>query len=227
VALDGDPVIVGRGRELVPALDASAVWTVGEDGHIAEIDASGARRAEHVLPDGASFVAEVDGGILLETADALEVWEPVSGTRRRVYDGRAVLAASATRALVDGGLLVDLRNGDAAPLWPMVGDDQVHAGAFSPDGSRLAVWQGRIGTQTTGIAVYDVDDPGARRFAQLQSIDGVVADRLVWSPDGGAVYALVSDDGVGGQRVIGIPVGGDPQTVVSVDRNGWYWLAVA
>jgi hypothetical protein len=99
------------------------------------------------------------------------------------------------------------------------------AGATSPDGTAIAMFTRTSGTRGTGLAIYTASTR-VRQFHRLQSVGDLVSGRIVWAPDGGAVYFLAAAEDGSADRIIGVPVNGSPQTVASFRQRGFYGIAV-
>lgn len=172
----------------------------------------------------------------VETVESIEAVELV-GPRR--FDDVLVVA----QPLADqGGILVtiDLAAGTSErqvvpkDAWPddltteTADDDypEADAAARSPDGTGIAVFTRSSNTRGTGLAIYTASTR-VRQFHRLQSVGDVVSARLVWAPDGQAVYFLAAAEDGSADRIIGVPVNGGPQTIATFGQRGFYGIGVA
>jgi hypothetical protein len=169
----------------------------------------------------------------IETVASIEPLELV-GTPR--FDDVVLV----TQPLADqGGIIVtvDLAAGSIerrvvpkdewpADLTAETGDadfPDAEAAVRSPDGTAIAVFTRSDSTRGTGVAMY-TEATRVRQFHRLQSVGDVVSGRMVWSPDGDAVYFLAADEEGSADRIIGIPVDGSPQTVATFGQRGFYGI---
>jgi len=230
--LRDDPVVIGAAGDIRPSIDADRVWLARGDRWV-RAGADGVVDHEVMMPAGCRFEAEVAEGALLGCDRDLVVVDPATGdVRVRHHDVGPIWAASPTHVLLDQADLLDLVTGAVEPL-PGFGLDtgaELVVAAFSPDGSHLALFSNRPRTREVGVAMVEVGPAcgqGCRHhFHQLLSVGTPVRSRLAWSRDGDVLYLLAGPTSDAADRVIGIPVDGSAQLVATLDRYGWWWLAV-
>lgn len=209
----GEPVALGLASAVAPAIGTGRVWLVRGAEPMQEVWLDGSVQRELELPVEGRPVREVVNGMLVDVGGRFVV---VGFDGRQVLGGLGVRAASATTVLSDLGSLVDVTSGEIGPLSVsgLLLVDIVEA-AFSPDGSRLAVFTGPLGTRRAALHVVDLPSMSLVQRHRMQSVPAPRA--LQWSTHGDAVYLLDDEPGsTSTRRIVGVPLGGAPQTVATI-----------
>ncbi|HWH09767.1 MAG TPA: hypothetical protein VG165_01460 [Solirubrobacteraceae bacterium] len=131
--------------------------------------------------------AALDTGLVLQTVGGLELWDPATGRILRALPGLFPVAARGSRLVSCGRgcpilFVTDTRTGARTQIAPGRGFDfeETYGGAFSPDGSQLAVPAiARGGTRR--VALVDVR---ARAATLIPGPSLGVDDQITWSPTG-------------------------------------------
>jgi hypothetical protein len=143
-------------------------------------------------------VGAFDGGVLFQDRGSVVAWDASSSSvRMSIPDA---FPAAVHRTLVatypdegDGDLrLTDVATGSTRKIEPPAGwrFEPSYEGAFSPDGSRLAVTLRGSGTTGSdeGIGVVDLE------HGHVDSIRSDLVISLAWAPDGDTLFAATFGD---------------------------------
>lgn len=229
---------LGNGWITVPSKDEGRVWlgilARGERGGphrrglstVREIDLDGNVVQSMRPPEGAWPVAAVESGLLFRDARGLRLWSlEERGFTIRVpgafpADTFGSLVASCGDACPKT-LLTDTDTGKTTRVAPTGGYRWIggYDGAFSPDGSHLAlpiarVGEGRRSPRMEGLAVVDIQTRDARVVPGSAEADRTYR-AMAWSSDGDRLF-FVGDDGT----IVSYRVGTDGLTAhASFDSN--------
>jgi hypothetical protein len=151
LSLDRRPVRLGGAHLFVPSATEGRVWLVGTDCDrvrmvgVRELAVDGGVTFENDRSVPADTVAgAVPDGLLISRRHELLVWDPVTGTSRRLglewafaIEGSQV-AGCAAGSECDDLAIVDTATGRTVPLEPGAHGELDMGGSFSPDGRVLA-----------------------------------------------------------------------------------------
>ena len=183
-------------------------------------------------PDGAWPVAAVSGYLVFQREGELFVWDPATGQEIDRLPGQLPVAWQGSQlAWCDAACrslhIADLASGGHLTVEPPAGATGFEAlyGAFSPDGSTLAVAV-RLGDGEEAdrqLALIDV------RTGQLTLVEGATVPTpyvfIDWAPSGGTVF--ITGGQLGGHRqVIEYRIGDVAARVLDVTVGDFYGVAV-
>ena len=210
-----EPNLLAESWFFIPSANEDRLWlallneqspeTVRALSGIEEISVDGTVTVDRVpTPGGRWPVAAVRDGLLFETTDALELWDPISQTLLGSVPGPFAVAIWENRiascTLCTDLHLIDLDAGTDRIVNPtdewfgFFGFD----GAFSPDGRLVAVSVfDRRGPWTAdtmfGIALIDFEAGTATTIPGSQFHGGLPAD-LSWNSDGQWLFANTAEE---------------------------------
>jgi hypothetical protein len=220
---------LGSGWITIPSTDAGHVWLGilgrGKLGgphrrglsEVREIDLEGHLVRSMRPPEGMWPVGAVESGLLFEHGGSLRLWSfDERGFTMRIR-GASPAATFAGRVASRGDhgsefLLTDTRNGEITRIAPPAGYRWLgYQGAFTPDGSHLAlsiagVGDGPRSSRTETLAVIDIRTFDARVIPGSAEVDPIYAP-MAWSSKGDRLF-FVGDDGT----VMSYRVGSDSLT---------------
>lgn len=196
------------GAGFLPADGQDLVWLIRSPGgaegpRVTLVDPTGEIvAAEEQLPAGAP-VATVAGGLVLQRSDQLLVWDAAAGVTHTLEDGRFVPAAQDSRVAWCGEgctqlHVLDIDTGEELSRMPAPAGTVFagYAGAFSPDGSLLAVPLSAVeGGHGRGLALIDT----AKWSQRVVAADAMAETRghVGWSPDSRFVFFDLAPDRIG------------------------------
>jgi hypothetical protein len=209
-----------RNAGLVVAVGGTAAFLLGTSSDDAEPTRPSARGPVEEVETVASVDAvELVGAPRFD--DVLVVTQPLADQGGIVVTIDLAAGTIDRRAVPKDDWPADLIAETTEPDFP-----DADAAVRSPDGTAVAVFTRSSNTRSTGLAMY-TESTRVRDFHRMQSVGDVVSGRLVWSPDGDAVYFLAADEDGSADRIIGVAVGGSPQTVATFGQRGFYGIGVA
>lgn len=214
------PRKLGDSTYFLPSADDDRVWLVdgaagsSAENRLREVTVDGEETVgSRDVPGGAIPTGAVSGGIVLSTAEGLDVWDPAADdVVARLPGGQFVAAGGSLLAWCENpcATLHATAIGSGDTGLPSDVDDRVleapegagewvpHRGEFAPDGRHLAVALTAAadpfaspGTDY-GLAVIDVTS------GDVQVLDeaGVPPGPFAWSPDGRWLFAPTAGGGV-------------------------------
>ncbi|MGZ8632019.1 MAG: hypothetical protein ACXWZF_13810 [Actinomycetota bacterium] len=201
----------------------SAVREVATDGEITVPDT--------LPPDGAWPIAAVGRNLVFQRDNELIVWDPASGREVGRLEGGFQIAWQGDLLASCGGrcselLVTDVADGGELTISPPAGAAGFEAfqGAFSPDGTTLAV-----------AAILGEDPDADRRLAlidldtgRIELVDGAtVATPYVfidWAPSGDTVFIAGGQD-ADHRQLVAYRIGDPRATVVDVRVGDFYGMA--
>ena len=209
---------LGKGWIAIPSANSGHVWlgilARGKLGGpyrrglsaVREIDLEGNVVQSMRPPQGKWPAGAVESGLLFEYGRSLRLWslEARGFTIRIPGAFPAATSGNLVASRGDRGsefLLTDTRTGEVTPIAPPAGHRWLgYQGAFTPDGSRLAL------PITEGLAVVDVDTLDTRVISGSTEVDPIYAP-MAWSSKGDRLF-FVGEDGT----VMSYRVGSDSLT---------------
>lgn len=213
-----------EGRVWLAILDPESPGTVRALAGVKEVTADGEVTVPYTpLPSDrwSSLVGAVSGGLVFQGADGLEVWDPSTRTvALRVPGPFAVATRGNQIAWCDFGCeevhVTDLATAEDIAIAPEGGFafEETYYGAFSPDGSLLAVPVSGDGGRR--VALIDVE----RGTSNV--IDESVLDEsygfITWSSSGDRLFFNAGNAGV-----MTYEIGSESAEFLSVDTGGPYF----
>jgi hypothetical protein len=198
ITLDQPPRRLGSAHAFVPSATDGRVWLAGVDCNKREM--VGARevtiegqvtfRSHHRVP-GSWLAGAVEGGLVVQRARSLSVWDPSTGRTRRQLSLEAVTAlrgnrivGCAERSGCRSLVIVDAETANRVVASPSNPYRLDLGGEFSPDGSLLAT--PAVADRRWSVALVNTRDgttvivPGSRT--------GAVYPELSWAPSSGWLY---------------------------------------
>jgi WD40-like Beta Propeller Repeat len=203
--LSRPPIALGRSVNFIASVHPDRVWLLGlatGGPTVREVDLAGRTTSPPValpidwIPQGA-----VDNGLVLSNGLTFEVWDPVRARVVRPGPQYAQIQASNNRMVVWTSTfgcqqlcaihLSDVVAGTDRAIYAQSGS--VSAGAFSPDGRRLA-----IGLNPGG----DVSSPGGLLMVDLSTystnlvnVTAAASSEFAWAPSGRWLFFLSAGNG--------------------------------
>jgi hypothetical protein len=182
-------------------------------------------------PDGAWPVAAVDGNLVFQQDRELVVWDPATDREVDRLPGQLPVAWQGSRlAWCDAACrslhVADLASGEALTLEPPVGATGFEAirGAFSPDGSTLAV----------AVRLGDGEDAGRQlalidvRTGRMTLVEGSIVPTpyvfIDWDPSGDAVF-ITGGQHAAPRQVVEYTIGEAAADVLDVSIGDFYGMA--
>jgi hypothetical protein len=183
-------------------------------------------------PDGAWPVAAVSGYLVFQREGELFVWDPATGQEIDRLPGQLPVAWQGSQlgwcdAACRSLHIADLASGGRLTVEPPAGATGFEAlhGAFSPDGSTLAVAV-RLGDGEEAdrqLALIDV------RTGQLTLVEGAIVPTpyvfVDWAPSGTTVFITGGQHG-GRRQVIEYRIGDKAAHVLDIAVGDFYGMAV-
>jgi len=183
-------------------------------------------------PDGAWPVAAVDGDLVFQREGELFVWDPANGQEIDRLPGQLPVAwQGSLLAWCDGACrslqAADLASGERLTIEPPAGATGFEAlrGAFSPDGSALAVAV-RLGDGEDAGRQLALIDVGSGRVTLVQG--AIVPTPYVfidWAPSGETVFITGGQHG-GHRQVVEYRIGDPAAHALDVEVGDFYGMAV-
>lgn len=228
----------------IPAADPERIWVGFLDpaspaterglGELREIDSAGnVITAGIEPPDGAWPYAEVGGGLLFQSPRPT-LWDPHTGRTLRTWEwdeigdmGPVVGDLLASSTYRTGELiLTDVTTGEQRHIAPP--DDfglLAWEGAFSPDGSTLAVPVAKIGDQNGDqeLALVDVGTGDIELVPGARVRGGYVF--TAWSRDGSEVF-MTGGGPETPRQVVSYTIGDEHSRVLDIGVGDFYDIAV-
>jgi len=237
--LEGPPLKLGQASPwltLMPSAHPDRVWLIEPEGDsigsVQEITTEGRVTVPAVRPwQGRWPEAAVNQGLVFPTENGTTVWSPTSGETILELPQSPVAAQGDLVAgcayPADGFRITDVASGDERTIAPPpgLGRFECGPGAFSPDGSHLAVTILPPGFEPEGewtFALVDLDGGTAREIpgATIGGVpDGHGYVDIAWAPSGDAVYIGQGNGGsldlaggvleyrLGDEEAVPVPVG--------------------
>ena len=178
---------------------------------VREIDLEGNVVQRMRPPEGKWPLAAVESGLLFEYGRSMRLWSLEDGGFTMRIPG--VFPAATSESLVasrgDHGsefLLTDTRTGEIARVAPPAGYRWIgYQGAFTPDGSHLALSIVRVGdgprsSRTQTLAVIDIRTLDARVIPESTEVDPIYAP-MAWSSKGDRAFFVAEDGTIMSYRV--------------------------
>lgn len=244
VPLDGgEPVTLGPAPFIAwPAVDADAAWVLRADpdppyGDAGIVDLVGVDGTVlGTWPQAAHAQVAIPGGLALEGAGGVALWDAASATVTDSLPGGFALASSARQLAwcSSGCTTLHLRSFPDGTTID-VDDDapgSIADAVFSPDGRRLVT---RRASSDASERLVVVDTTSGRATSvPTPPLDAYGA--LLWSPDGDAFYFSSRAQGPGQvtlgrhqverneTEVITLPIGGVLHDAVALDRSQAAWF---
>lgn len=237
------PVLIDEASFFVPSGVEDRIWLVMLDesstsrlqSSVREVAVGGQVTVDDVAPpDGRWPVAAVDSGLVLQGDETLEVWDPAIQEVVKTLPGPFPVASWQNRMVTcsrcDQLELFDLDEGThrTIELPPEVESVDGYGGAFSPDGSYMAVpgvlTAGQPSTQDTGVGVVLVDfETGIASLVPGMShpLDGY--PQVAWSPDGEWLFYSVGGLRAETGRLVAYHPGDPTAYRVPVTLDGQYY----
>jgi hypothetical protein len=233
-------VLVPDSLFFIPSSSPDRVWVgivdeAQDDGRLTavrEVSIDGQVTVPDTRPPGGAWpVAAVSGYLVFQREGELFVWDPSTGQEIDRLPGQLPIAWQGARlAWCDAACrslhLADLASGERLTVEPPTGATGFEAlyGAFSPDGSTLAVAV-RLGDgEEAGrqLALIDV------RTGQVTLVEGAIVPTpyvfIDWAPSGGTVF--ITGGQLGGHRqVIDYKIGDAAAHVLDVTVGDFYGVA--
>jgi Tol biopolymer transport system component len=220
-------------RVWVGILDPQSPETVRGLQAVREVTVDGEVTVPDTAPPGGEWpVAAVEEGLVFQEEDSLRVWDPRTGEVVRRLPGVYPLAWQGHRLAwcdlpCEDAYITDFSSGtDHAIRLPE--DIQVfHAyeGAFSPDGTRLALIALTDRQYERADAQLVLVDVGT---GEAEAVRGTVVEPhypfVDWSASGGSVF-IAGGDGLGGRRIIEHRPAEDTARILPVEVGEFYDMA--
>jgi len=233
-------VLVPDSLFFIPSSEPDRVWVgiVDESQNdarltaVREVSVDGRVTVPDTRPPGGAWpVAAVDGNLVFQREGDLLVWDPSTGGEVDRLPGELPVAwGRSLLAWCDGACrslnVRDLGSGGTLTIDPPVGATGFEAlrGAFSPDGSILAVAV-RLGDGEDADRQLALIDASSGRTTVVEG--GTVATPYVfidWAPSGETVFITGGQD-AGSRRIVEYRIGDDAAHVIDVSVGDFYGMA--
>jgi hypothetical protein len=209
VSLDRAPTRLGAAHAFVRSATDGRVWLAGVDcsrramvgAREVTVDGQVTRTSDRRVP-GTWLEGAVDGGLVVLRRRSLEVWDPDTGTTRRLplegtADGHGSLLVGCEPGSRCRKLQIfDMRTGDRISPRPPRSYRLDPGARFSPDGSLIAA--PAVSGKRWSVALVDTRD-GTTRIVPGSSTREVYPS-LAWSASSGRLFFAARDGRVGAFR---------------------------
>jgi hypothetical protein len=209
VSLDRAPSRLGAAHAFVPSATEGRVWLAGVDCSRREmigvrevgVDGEVTQTSDRRVP-GTWLESAVEGGLVVLRRRILEVWDPDTGTTRRLpLEGTAkghgsLLVGCAPRSRCRELLIFDTRTGTRVRPRPPRSYRLDPGARFSPDGSLIAA--PAVSEKRWSVALVDTGD-GTTRIVPGSST-GEVYPELAWSASSGRLFFHARDGRISAYR---------------------------